>query len=256
MKFIGIIPARYASTRFPAKPLAMLGGRTVIERVYRNVENEVDDIVVATDDVRIAQAVEAFGGNVVMTRTDHRSGTDRCFEAYVKTMADETVSADTVVINIQGDEPFIHPQQIAAIRQCFADPTTDIATLVKPFTPADGFAALQNPNTPKVVVNGRDEAMYFSRSVIPYLRGVEAGDEWLSKHTYYKHIGLYAYRAKVLAEITQLPPSALELAESLEQLRWLQNGYRIKVGYTDIETIGIDTPADLQRAEAFLAASC
>ena len=234
----------------------MLGGRTVIERVYRNVENEVDDIVVATDDVRIAQAVEAFGGNVVMTRTDHRSGTDRCFEAYVKTMADETASADTVVINIQGDEPFIHPQQIAAIRQCFADPTTDIATLVKPFTPADGFAALQNPNTPKVVVNGRDEAMYFSRSVIPYLRGVEAGDEWLSKHTYYKHIGLYAYRAKVLAEITQLPPSALELAESLEQLRWLQNGYRIKVGYTDIETIGIDTPADLQRAEAFLAASC
>lgn len=256
MKFIGIIPARYASTRFPAKPLAMLGGRTVIERVYRNVENEVDDIVVATDDVRIAQAVEAFGGNVVMTRTDHRSGTDRCFEAYVKAMADETASADTVVINIQGDEPFIHPQQIAAIRQCFADPTTDIATLVKPFTPADGFAALQNPNTPKVVVNGRDEAMYFSRSVIPYLRGVEAGDEWLSKHTYYKHIGLYAYRAKVLAEITQLPPSALELAESLEQLRWLQNGYRIKVGYTDIETIGIDTPADLQRAEAFLAASC
>lgn len=256
MKFIGIIPARYASTRFPAKPLAMLGGRTVIERVYRNVENEVDDIVVATDDVRIAQAVEAFGGNVVMTRTDHRSGTDRCFEAYAKTMADETASADTVVINIQGDEPFIHPQQIAAIRQCFADPTTDIATLVKPFTPADGFAALQNPNTPKVVVNGRDEAMYFSRSVIPYLRGVEAGDEWLSKHTYYKHIGLYAYRAKVLAEITQLPPSALELAESLEQLRWLQNGYRIKVGYTDIETIGIDTPADLQRAEAFLAASC
>ena len=256
MKFIGIIPARYASTRFPAKPLAMLGGRTVIERVYRNVENEVDDIVVATDDVRIAQAVEAFGGNVVMTRTDHRSGTDRCFEAYVKTMADETASADTVVINIQGDEPFIHPQQIAAIRQCFADSTTDIATLVKPFTPADGFAALQNPNTPKVVVNGRDEAMYFSRSVIPYLRGVEAGDEWLSKHTYYKHIGLYAYRAKVLAEITQLPPSALELAESLEQLRWLQNGYRIKVGYTDIETIGIDTPADLQRAEAFLAASC
>ena len=256
MKFIGIIPARYASTRFPAKPLAMLGGRTVIERVYRNVENEVDDIVVATDDVRIAQAVEAFGGNVVMTRTDHRSGTDRCFEAYVKTMADETASADMVVINIQGDEPFIHPQQIAAIRQCFADPTTDIATLVKPFTPADGFAALQNPNTPKVVVNGRDEAMYFSRSVIPYLRGVEAGDEWLSKHTYYKHIGLYAYRAKVLAEITQLPPSALELAESLEQLRWLQNGYRIKVGYTDIETIGIDTPADLQRAEAFLAASC
>lgn len=256
MKFIGIIPARYASTRFPAKPLAMLGGRTIIERVYRNVENEVDDIVVATDDVRIVQAVEAFGGNVVMTCTDHRSGTDRCFEAYVKTMADETASADMVVINIQGDEPFIHPQQIVAIRQCFADPTTDIATLVKPFTPADGFAALQNPNTPKVVVNGRDEAMYFSRSVIPYLRGVEAGDEWLSKHTYYKHIGLYAYRAKVLAEITQLPPSALELAESLEQLRWLQNGYRIKVGYTDIETIGIDTPADLQRAEAFLAASC
>ena len=246
MNFIGIIPARYASTRFPAKPLAMLGGKTVIQRVYEQVKDLLDKVVVATDDERIEQAVKAFGGEVVMTSPNHKSGTDRCFEAYTKVGGDFDV-----VVNIQGDEPFIHPSQIASVKACFDDDTTDIATLVKPFTPADGLAALQNPNSPKVVLNSNFNALYFSRSVIPYLRNKEP-EEWLSSHTYYKHIGLYAYRVGVLKEITSLPQSSLEIAESLEQLRWLENGYKIKVGITEIETVGIDTPQDLERAEKFL----
>lgn len=244
--FIGIIPARYASTRFPAKPLARLGGVTVIERVYRQVEGQLDDAVVATDDARIYDAVVAFGGKAVMTGTHHKSGTDRVREAY------EILGQPfDVIVNIQGDEPFIQPSQLQAIKACFDTPATQIATLVKPFTPADGLAALQNANSPKVVVDGQGRALYFSRSVIPYLRGVEPA-EWLSRHTFYKHIGLYAYRPQVLREITSLPQSPLELAESLEQLRWLQAGYHIQVGISDVETIGIDTPEDLQRAEEFL----
>lgn len=264
MKYIGIIPARYASTRFPAKPLAVLGGKTVIERVYRQVVGVLDDAVVATDDDRIAQAVKAFGGKVIMTSTEHRSGTDRCFEAYCHLNGIQysspsnpdndsyPFSPDDVIVNIQGDEPFIQAQQLNAVRECFTDSTVDIATLVKPFTPADGFAALENVNSPKVVVNSKMEALYFSRSIIPFTRGKDR-EEWLAGHTYYKHIGLYAYRASVLKQITRLPLSSLELAESLEQLRWLENGYKIKVGISYIETIGIDTPEDLQRAEEFLA---
>lgn len=246
MNFIGIIPARYASTRFPAKPLAMLGGKTVIQRVYEQVAGVLDDAVVATDDRRIYDAVLAFGGKAVMTGTHHKSGTDRCQEAYEK-----LGKPYDVIINIQGDEPFIQPQQLEAVKACFDDDRTQIATLVKPFAPADGIEALENPNTPKVVLNQDMQAMYFSRSVIPFLRNRDKS-EWLSAHVYYKHIGLYAYRAEVLKEITGLPQSSLELAESLEQLRWLQNGYTIKVGISEIETIGIDTPADLERAEAFL----
>lgn len=246
MRFIGIIPARYASTRFPAKPLAMLGGQTVIQRVYQQVSRVMDDVVVATDDERIEEAVKAFGGRVVMTRTDHKSGTDRCYEAYEKVGQDYDV-----VVNIQGDEPFIQPQQLEAIKACFDDDRTQIATLVKPFTEADGIEALENPNSPKVVVDNDMRALYFSRSVIPYQRGIDRA-QWLAHHTYYKHIGLYAYRVETLKEITTLPQSTLEKAESLEQLRWLQNGYVIKVGTTDVETIGIDTPEDLARAEAFL----
>lgn len=246
MKFIGIIPARYASTRFPAKPLAILGSKTVIERVYKQVENVLDDVVVATDDERIMQAVSSFGGKAVMTSASHKSGTDRVYEAFTK-----VGQGYDVVVNIQGDEPFIQAEQLQAIKACFDDPTVDIATLVKPFKPEDGLAALENANSPKVVVNKRMEAMYFSRSIIPFCRGKEKGD-WLYSHTYYKHIGLYAYRADVLKQITSLPQSALEIAESLEQLRWLENGYKIKVGVSDIETIGIDTPADLERAEQFL----
>lgn len=247
MKFIALIPARYASTRFPAKPLALLRGKPVIQWVWETAARCMDDAVVCTDDERIMQAVERFGGRAVMTSTSHRSGTDRCYEAYQKVGQ----GAD-VVVNIQGDEPFIHPTQLQTIRACFENADTQIATLVKPFRPEDGLEALRNPNSPKVVVDSQMRALYFSRSVVPYVRGVEP-DEWLSRHTFYKHIGLYAYRADVLRQITSLPQSSLEVAESLEQLRWLQNGFTIRVGITDVETIGIDTPDDLMRAEVFAA---
>ncbi len=250
LRYIGIIPARYASTRFPAKPLALLGGKPVIQRVYEQTQGVLDAVVVATDDVRIADCVRSFGGNVVMTSTEHRSGTDRCYEALTK-----AGGGYDVVVNVQGDEPFIQRSQLEAVKACFADPLTEIATLVKPFTPEDGLAALENVNSPKVVVDGRMNALYFSRSIIPFQRNADRAD-WLAGHTYYKHIGLYAYRSEVLREITRLPQSPLELAESLEQLRWLENGYRIKVGITQVETIGIDTPEDLAKAEEFLKSHC
>jgi 3-deoxy-manno-octulosonate cytidylyltransferase (CMP-KDO synthetase) len=246
MKFIGIIPARYASTRFPAKPLALLGGKPVIQRVYEQVAGVLDDAYVATDDVRIEEAVKAFGGKVVMTSVHHKSGTDRCYEAFTRVGA-----GFDVVVNIQGDEPFIQRSQLEAVKACFQDADTQIATLVKPFTADDGWEALENVNSPKVVVDNRMNALYFSRSIIPFQRNADRAD-WLKGHTYYKHIGLYAYRTETLKEITSLPQGALEKAESLEQLRWLENGYRIKVGVSDVETIGIDTPQDLARAEEFL----
>lgn len=241
--FIAIIPARYASTRFPGKPLAMLGGKTVIQRVYEQASSVVGEAYVATDDERIFKTVEQFGGRVVMTSDKHRSGTDRIEEAAQKidTRAD-------VIINIQGDEPFIQPSQLKTVMQLFDDPQTQIATLGKAF---ETMEAAENPNSPKIVTDTNGYALYFSRSVIPYIRGKERG-EWLGAFPFLKHIGLYAYRREVLSQITQLPQSPLELAESLEQLRWLQNGYRIKVGLTNVETVGIDTPEDLQRAEDFL----
>jgi len=240
MKFIGIIPARYASTRFPGKPLAMLGGKPVIQRVYEQVKGIMDEVYVATDDERIYQTVEAFGGNVVMTSNKHKSGTDRIWEAYEK-----IGSHFDVIVNIQGDEPFIQRSQIETVCRCFEDASTQIATLGIEFKDMKG---IENPNSPKIVVDNNSYAMYFSRSVIPYCRGIDR-NEWHTHYPYLKHIGLYAYRSEVLAEITKLPQSSLELAESLEQLRWLQNGYKIKVGLTDIETIGIDTPEDLQKAQ-------
>lgn len=246
MKFLGIIPARYASTRFPGKPLADMKGKYMIQRVYEQARKVLDHVCVATDDDRIFNAVQSFGGEVVMTSAQHRSGTDRCFEAY-RTLGGH----EDVVINIQGDEPFIKPEQIESLIACFDSPQIQIATLVRPFEASEGYEALANPNSPKVVLNERHEALYFSRSIIPYLRGVEPA-EWLTRHTYYKHIGMYGYRADVLGQITCLPQSSLELAESLEQLRWLQNGYTIKVGITTQETIGIDTPADLEKAIALL----
>lgn len=246
MRYIAIIPARYASTRFPAKPLAILGGKPVIQRVYEQVAGVMDETVVATDDSRIYRAVTDFGGRAEMTSTDHRSGTDRCWEAYCKHGGDYDI-----VVNVQGDEPFIQRSQLEAIKRCFDNPATDIATLVKPFSAEDGLAALENPNSPKVVLDKEGRAIYFSRSVIPYLRGVDKS-EWLSKHTFYKHIGIYAFRTDILRQVTSLPQSTLEKAESLEQLRWIENGYRIGVGISDIETIGIDTPDDLVRAEQFL----
>ncbi|SFF93637.1 3-deoxy-manno-octulosonate cytidylyltransferase [Prevotella sp. KH2C16] len=242
-KFIAIIPARYASTRFPGKPLAILGGKPVIQRVYEQVIGMLDDAYVATDDQRIYDTVMNFKGKAVMTRSDHKSGTDRIEEAIGKINGDFDV-----VVNIQGDEPFIQQSQIEALCACFKNPDTQIATLGKPFSTIE---ALENPNSPKIVVDNHGYAMYFSRSVIPFVRGIDKS-EWLEKYPFLKHLGIYAYRRDVLREITQLPQSSLEKAESLEQLRWLQNGYRIKVGITDVETVGIDTPEDLRKAEEFL----
>ena len=247
MQFVGIIPARYASTRFPGKPLADLGGKPMIQRVYEQAKKALSDVIVATDDERIYNCVKSFGGEVVMTRADHKCGTDRCLEAFEKL----AIQGEAVVINIQGDEPFIQPEQIEAIKSCFDDPTTQIATLVKPFTEADGLEALENPNTPKVVMSPDGTALLFSRSVIPYLRGIDKS-QWLAQHLHYKHIGMYAYRAQVLKQITQLAQTPMEKAESLEQLRWLENGYKIKVAVCHTASIGIDTPADLERAIAFL----
>lgn len=246
MKFIAIIPARYASTRFPGKPLALLAGKPIIQHVYERVSKVITHTFVATDDERIRTIVEGFGGRVIMTSPDHPSGTDRCYEAFTKVT---DVKAD-VVINVQGDEPFIDTTQLQSLMACFDDATTDIATLVKPFSPEAGIDALKNPNSPKVVVDDQQRALYFSRSVIPYLRGIPE-EEWLARHTFYKHIGLYAYRAGILQQITSMPQGILERAESLEQLRWLEAGMNIRVGTTDIETIGIDTPDDLMKAELF-----
>lgn len=243
LQFVGIIPARYASTRFPGKPLATLAGKPVIEHVYRRVVEALGCAYVATDDDRIAQAVERFGGQAVMTRADHKSGTDRIAEALEKTGREVDV-----VVNVQGDEPFITTRQIETLCHCFDDEQTQIATLGKPF---ESMEAVENPNSPKIVTDLKGFALYFSRSVIPYIRGFEQTD-WLSHFPYLKHLGIYAYRTEVLREITQLPQSPLEKAESLEQLRWLQAGYRIKVGITNEETVGIDTPEDLVRAERFL----
>ena len=243
MTFTAIIPARYASTRFPGKPLAVLGGKTVIQRVYEQVSSVLNEVYVATDDERIFACVNSFGGKAVMTRADHQSGTDRIQEAVEKTS-----TQTDVIINVQGDEPFIQPSQIQTLMQLFDDPSTQIGTLGKYF---ENIEAVENPNSPKIVMDNRGFALYFSRSVIPYIRGIER-QNWFGEYPFLKHLGVYAYRREVLAEVTKLPQSSLEKAESLEQLRWLQNGYRIRVGLTDVETVGIDTPEDLQRAEAFL----
>lgn len=250
-KFICIIPARYASTRFPGKPLAMLADKPIIQHVYERAHKAVNDVYVATDDERIRNAVEAFGGKAIMTRSDHRSGTDRICEALsIIEQEDKSLcpSDNLVVVNVQGDEPFIRPEQIKTLCELFNTPETDIATLVTRFPDTE---ALFSPNSPKVVTDLRGFALYFSRSVIPHVRGQQA-DEWLHSHNYQKHIGIYAYRAHVLQQIATLPQSPLEQAESLEQLRWLENGYRIRCGFTETATVGIDTPEDLQRAKELI----
>lgn len=252
MQFIGIIPARYASTRFPGKPLANIAGKTMIQRVYEQAKKALSEVVVATDDERIYNTVLDFGGKAVMTRADHKCGTDRCLEAWENISTGLDTQDDVVVINIQGDEPFIQPEQIQAIQSCFDRSDTDIATLVKPFTQADTLEALENPNTPKVAWDKETgNALLFSRSVIPYLRGIDRQD-WLKQGQHYRHIGMYAYRVQVLREITQLPQSRLEKAESLEQLRWLENGYTIRVAECNTYSMGIDTPEDLVKAIAFI----
>ncbi len=246
MKFVGIIPARYASTRFPGKPLADILGQPMIQRVYERASQVLDTVVVATDDQRIYDAVVQFGGRVVMTSENHKTGTDRCYEALTK--LPETYD---VVINIQGDEPFIAIDQIEALKNCFVSDQIQLATLVKPFDANTSIDELENPNTPKVILSQAGEAICFSRSVIPYLRGVEKS-QWAAAHTYYKHIGIYAYRTDILAQITKMTQTPIEKAESLEQLRWLENGLHIHVAITHSDNHSIDTPEDLQRVVALM----
>lgn len=237
MKFIALIPARFQSTRFPGKPLAMLGGKPVIQWVYENVKQALEHVWVATDDDRIYHAVEAFGGKAVFTETTHRSGTDRCAEA--ARLLNNEIEFD-VVINVQGDEPFIKAEQIHQLMACF-DGKTEIATLVKKI---DSTEELFNPNRPKVVLDNLQNALYFSRSSIPFVRG-EKENSWLLANTFWAHIGMYAYTEEALQKITRLIPGKLERAEALEQLRWLENGYRIKTAETSFQSIGIDTADDL-----------
>lgn len=239
MTKLGIIPARYASTRFPGKPLIDIDGKSMIQRVYEQAcsSQSLDQVVIATDDERIVKEIERFGGQFVLTRPDHQSGTDRCAEVASKLPGFE------VIINIQGDEPYIDPLQIDLLCSCFTDTEVKLATLIKEI---HNQQELFNQNIPKVVINTRQEAIYFSRQTIPFLRNT-ATEDWHTVHQYYKHIGIYGYATETLQQITRLKPSSLELAESLEQLRWIENGYKIQTKVTDIETIAIDTPEDLEK---------
>ncbi|MCF8301870.1 MAG: 3-deoxy-manno-octulosonate cytidylyltransferase [Bacteroidales bacterium] len=243
LKYIGIIPARYGSTRFPGKPLALINGKSMIKRVYEQASKAsvLSKVLVATDDERIASHVKSFDGNWVITSDDHDSGTERCCEAMIKEWGQ--AATGFVVINIQGDEPYLRPQQINELAGCFNDPKVDIATLIKPVKKPE---TLVNPNHVKVVIDSNGFAIYFSRAAIPYLRNKTDHNLWPKEHIYYKHLGIYAYRADVLERIVKLPQGKLEQAESLEQLRWLENGYRIKTKVTDFESISIDTPEDLK----------
>jgi len=246
MRYTVIIPARYGSERFPGKPLADLNGKPLIQHVYEHAKKVLDAVYVATDDNRIMDAVKAFGGEAVLTAAIHQSGTDRCAEA-ARILVAAGAGVD-IIINLQGDEPFIRPEQIRLLLSCFGDEGTQIATLA---TPARSNKEVHDPNSVKVVTAADDHALYFSRSPIPNIRKALDGD-FLSHYPFLKHVGIYAYRYEVLQEITLLPASALEKAESLEQLRWLENGYRILVKVTDSGNIGIDTPEDLEQAKAKL----
>jgi len=238
MKILGVIPARYASTRFPGKPLVDINGKTMIRRVYEQaVKANLNKVVVATDDERIASEVKSFGGEFILTSDQHQSGTDRCAEVAAK------LPGFDIVVNIQGDEPFIDPEQISLLTSCFLDEKVKLATLIKEIKEN---SELFNANIPKVVINNNQQAIYFSRNPIPFIRNADQ-ENWKNNHQFYKHIGIYAYKTATLLAITQLKPSSLELAESLEQLRWIENGYQIQTKVTSIETIAIDTPEDLQK---------
>ena len=248
MKILGIIPARYNSTRFPGKPLALLGNKPIIQWVYEKSALAIEDICVATDDERIFDCVNNFGGQAVITSLKHQSGTDRCREA-LEIMETMNQSHYKIVVNIQGDEPFIDPKQIRQLIDLFNDPNTQIATLAKEITvESDIF----DPNRPKVVTDINGFALLFSRSPIPFIRNSHK-DDWINTFKYFKHIGIYAYKSEILRKISMLTPSSLEIAESLEQLRWLENGYRIKIGHTPFENIGIDTPEDLELAKKLIS---
>ncbi len=244
MTFVAIIPARYASTRFPGKPLVLINGKTMIQRVFEQASKSFDYVYVATDDKRIAENVESFGGKFVMTSKKHKSGTDRCAEAADLISEKEDIVID-VVVNVQGDEPFVQPEQFEQIKKPFKLKRTQISTLVKPINNREDIF---NINKPKVVLNQKSEAIYFSRSPIPYVRGKKE-NTWVSQHQFYKHIGLYAYRYDILKEISVLQQTPLELAESLEQLRWIENGYKIRVELTEHESVSIDTKKDLQKLQ-------
>lgn len=260
MKFIGIIPARYASKRLPGKPLINISGKPMIQRVYERASKVLDTVFVATDDERIEKAVLNFQGKVIMTSKNHKTGTDRCAEAIDKIHQSLNKKFD-VIINIQGDEAFIHTEQIKKIMECFHSQSTQIATLIKPIKNSE---EIFNPNKVKVVINNNKEAIYFSRSPIPCIRNAEKEDlpggicgtsipqGWIKQHQFYEHIGLYAYKYDTLKKITKLPQSTLELAESLEQLRWIENGYKIKVEITEYESISIDTEGDLKKINNFV----
>lgn len=246
LRVIGIIPARYASTRFPGKPLVDIAGKTMIQRVYEQAlkAKSLSKVVIATDDERIADEVKKFGGEFVFTSPQHQSGTDRCAEV------SEQYPHFDIVINIQGDEPFIEPDQIDLLASCFQEEKVQLATLIKPIQSQE---SIYNPNSPKVVIDVNGRAMYFSRSPIPFIRNGEPG-VWAEKHQFYKHIGIYGYRKEALSAITKLAPSSLEIAESLEQLRWIENGFYIQTKVTDFETVAIDTPDDLLKLNHLLEA--
>jgi 3-deoxy-manno-octulosonate cytidylyltransferase (CMP-KDO synthetase) len=240
-KFLAIIPSRFGSSRFPGKPLADIAGKPMIQRVYEQVSQAVADVWVATDDERIVKAVRSFGGKVVMTSVNHRSGTDRCAEAATKIIEETGVEFD-VVINVQGDEPFIQPEQIILLQKPFVeDSSTEIATLIQQIKQSE---VLFNPAEAKVALDIHGNAMFFSRMPIPMVFKAEQKD-WIGSFKYHCHVGIYAYRTDILHKLSQLPEGFLEKAESLEQLRWLENGYKIKTRVTDYATVGIDTPEDL-----------
>jgi 3-deoxy-manno-octulosonate cytidylyltransferase (CMP-KDO synthetase) len=245
-RFTGIIPARYASSRFPGKPLVDIEGKPMIQRVYEQSAGLLDIVYVATDDARIYDAVISFGGKAVMTSPEHRSGTDRCAEAVKILSKQEAIETDAVV-NIQGDEPFIRAEQINLLISCFSDKSVEIATLVRKVSPGEDIA---DPNQPKVILDLSGNAIYFSRNAIPFIRDAKM-TEWTLLHTYYKHIGLYAYKTETLNMITSLQISSLEKTESLEQNRWLENGYKIRTAVTEWESICVDTQGDLEKAKKY-----
>ena len=243
MRVVGIIPARYNSTRFPGKPLALIKGKTMIRRVCEQAwKSKLDAVVVATDDARIADEVMGFGGRYVLTDPNHRSGTDRCREAL-----DLLENQYDAVVNIQGDEPFIDPAQINQVVDLIGRGDTQLASLAKRIEDEN---ELFSPNTVKVVMDCEGNALYFSRNPIPFMRNLDR-EEWLKKGVFYKHIGIYAYKVETLRQIAEMQPTSLEIAESLEQLRWLENGLSIRMGVTESENVSIDMPTDIQKAERF-----
>ncbi len=242
MNILALIPARYASSRFPGKPLALVHGKPMIQRVYEQASKVFENVCVATDDQRIYDAVTAFGGKVVMTSEKHSSGTDRCYEALLNFSAESGCTFD-VVVNVQGDEPYIQPEQLELLADCFKEEGVELATLVKRVKSAEEFL---NPNAPKVIVSSNGYAMYFSRAAVPFPRDKEVTDEFVADTKLYRHIGLYGYRTDILAKVCAMEQSFLEKTEKLEQLRWLENGLKIKVAETSLETYAVDTPEDLE----------